>query len=235
MLIQTKSQNAGSYSNTNVIVIPRNVAVGNTMAMFITAGSADTISTVVDNLGNTYTSVVSSLGGDRLSWLYTAPVTTAGACTITITFAASTFPDSCVTVREYSGIISATPDKTAANNDGASLLTTHDCGTTATTTQAAELVIAGAGSSGSADPAFAAAPGFGNFVSQNGFDIFTYHGMTDKTINVTGAQNTSLTTTAAVKGQGLMATFKLTSVQPDGNAFSVPDVSIGRKTFITGY
>lgn len=208
-LVQTKSQHAGNYSNTNVAAMSSNVTAGNLLVLGLTAGSADTIDSITDSLGNTWTLAVDNTGTDRRTWLYYAKNITGGACTVTVTFSAGMFPDSCLTIREYSGCDTASPlDVTASANDGVSFVQTHDCGTTATTAQNDEVAIAVVGTSGSSDPVFVAGSGYGNLQQQNGFDAFTYQGMTDKILTATGTQNTNMTTTGFVRGEGVLATFK---------------------------
>lgn len=212
-LVQTKSQNAGSYSNTNVATLTSNVTAGNLLVLGLTAGSADTVSSITDNQSNTWTLAASNTGTDRQTWIYYAKNVNGGSTTVTVTFAASTFPDSCLTIREYSGLDRTSPlDKTASANDGTSFLTTHDTGTTAATTQANELAVAVVGSSGSSDPVFAAGTNYGHLQQQNGFDVFTYQGMTDRILTATGTQNTNMTTTGSVRGEGVLVTFKTLSV-----------------------
>jgi hypothetical protein len=208
-LVQTKSGNAGSYSNTNVQAFSSNVTAGNFIVLAITAGSADTIASVVDSLSNSYTLATSDASADRTTWVYYAQNITGGACTITVTYGAGQFPDSIVQAREYSGLATSSAlDVSVSANTGTSFVNSHPSGTSVTTTQNDELVFTVVGSSGSADPVFTAPAGYGNLAAQSGFDAFTYSAIADKIISTTGTQSATFGSTGFVRSQTILVTFK---------------------------
>lgn len=214
-LVQTKSQSSGGYVNSYTVAFTSNVTAGSLLVLNLTAGVADTISSITDGRSNTWTSgatTANSETGERKTWMYYVKNAASGATTVTITFTAGMYPDSAVIMREYSGMDTTSPlDQTSTANDGASYVQTHSAGTTGTTTQASELIILGGGCSAAADPVFAAGSGYGNVVQQKGFDLYTYSVMTDKVVSSTGTQTGNFTTTSYVRGQGYIATFKFAS------------------------
>jgi hypothetical protein len=208
-LLQTKTGSAGGYSNTNVQALASNVTAGSLLVMGITAGSADGVVSVTDTMGNTWTLVTSIASADRKTWLYYAKNAAAGATTITITFTASTFPDSVATIREYSGMNTTAPlDVSATGNSGTSYVTTLTSSATAATAQASELIIAVGGVSANT-PGYSLGTGFGNLVSQNGFDLYTSGFMEDKTVSATGTQTAAINMTSSVRTEIIVAAFKI--------------------------
>jgi len=207
-LVQTMAQSSGGYVTSFTLAYTSNITAGSLLVLGLTAGNTDTLVSVVDNNGNTWNLAVTQIGNVRQSWLYYAANANAGATTITVTYTSGTYPDSSAIAREYSGIKTVSPlDVTASASDGATAVTTHSTGTTATTSQASELVIAFCGSEGNPDPVFAQKSGYGNLVEQKGFDLYTFGAMADLIVSSTGTQNGDMTTTLAERGQGVIATF----------------------------
>lgn len=219
-LLQTKSQSSGGYVNSYTAAFTSNVTAASLLVLNLTAGVADTISSITDSRSNTWTSgatTANSEAGERKTWMYYVKNASAGSTTVTITFTAGQFPDSAIIMREYSLIDLTSPlDQTSTANDGASYVQTHSAGTTSATTQAYELVILGGGASAAADPVFAAGSGYGNVVQQKGFDLYTYSVMTDKVVTTTGTQTGNFTTTNYVRGQAYIATFRFGAVSKRG-------------------
>jgi len=225
-LVQTKKGNAGSYSNTNVQAFDSNVTAGNLIVLFIAAGAANTIASIADTLTNTYTLIDTAVGTDRATWMYYAKNIAGGANTITVTYTSGRFPDSIVIAREYSGLDTVTPfDQTAKGNSGVSYVNSHTTAASSNTTQANELVVVGVGSGGSTSPLFTAGSGYGNNTTQDGFDLYTYAAMEDKTISATGAQTGAFDSTGYVRSATIVATFKA-KLSPLLNKLSVtPDAT----------
>lgn len=76
------------FGGSFAITFDSNVVVGNTIALMCGIGNiadASLITGCTDNLGNTYTERADNIGGGDTKKSFTAPVTVAGACTITIT------------------------------------------------------------------------------------------------------------------------------------------------------
>lgn len=90
--VQSKSSIVTSGS-TITLTFDSNIAAGNVIALAPWVfETSTTIVSVVDNLGNTYTFAgdnAQTLGNGQ-AWNYYAPVTTGGACTITVTLSTTT-------------------------------------------------------------------------------------------------------------------------------------------------
>lgn len=92
-VIQNPAPTAFGIATSGTIVFVTNVAVGEFLSIHVGWNTRTTTpSSVVDNLGNTYTQQVLRQHATiaiSSAW-YTAPVTVAGACTVTVNFAANT-------------------------------------------------------------------------------------------------------------------------------------------------
>jgi hypothetical protein len=77
-------------SGTSLVIAPssKTLTVGRSVFVAVSSDTGTTISSVVDNLGNTYTQQSSNTAAGAITtWLYMAPVTTGGSVTsITVTF-----------------------------------------------------------------------------------------------------------------------------------------------------
>jgi hypothetical protein len=210
-LVQTKSGNAGNYANTDAQTFTSNVTVGSLLVMCITSGAADTIASVADTRGNTWTLVSAAASADRSTWLYYAANAVAGATTVTVTYTSGQNPDSAMIIREYSGVATTSPlDVSAVGNDGTAYNQAHSTAATSTTTGASDLVVVAGGVS-AASPTYAAGSGYGNLVSQAGFDLYTSSVMEDQILTAAGAQTGAYSTTSYVRGEAIVAAFKAAS------------------------
>lgn len=222
-LVQTVSGGSGGYVNSFTIAITP--SAHSLLILNLTAGTADTLSTVTDGNGNTWVAGPNSnntTAGARQSWEYHVINSNAGATTITVTYIGGDFPDTAYILREYSGIATSSAlDKTSTANDTNNFVQIHPAGTTAATTQAAELVVLGGGCAVGSDPVCVAGSGFSNGLEQKGFDTFTYAFMSDKTVAAMGTQTGNFTSTGFVEGQGFIATYKdnITVQNPGALAF----------------
>lgn len=221
-LVQTKGGSSGAYTNSFTFSPTSSLTSGNYYFVAITAGTADVQPSVSDGTNGSYTmdlNTANPTSGERQTWLFRVKVSSSGTPTVTVSYS-SGFPDSSYIAREYSGLASSSVlDKTSTNNDGTSFNTTHDAGTTATTTQSNELVILFGGSSAGSDPSMAAGTGYGNGLEQKGFDLYTYTFMSDKIISSTGTQSGNFTSTGSVRGQAGIATYKGIALTTSTNNF----------------
>ncbi len=211
-LVQTVSGDSGGYNNS-FNTSSFSVTAGSLLVICLTDGNLDTISSITDSKSNTWTLAISSTNatiGARMSSLWYVKNAAAGATVVTVTFGVAQFPDTAYIIREYSGMDTTAPlDVTSSADDGSGFVQTHPAGTTASTSQANELVILGGGMAAGSDPVAVVGSGYGNGVQQKGFDMFTYAFLSDKSISSTGTQTGDYTTTGFVQGQGFIATFKV--------------------------
>jgi hypothetical protein len=123
---------------TNIAqALPVNVAVGDTIVVGVVSfGQSFAAATCADNLGNTYTRDRDVATGGTCGALFSAPVTTGGACTVTVTVAGTS--DKSIAVEEWSGLASPAPDVGVA---GTGTTTPYATGSTPVTSQADEVVV----------------------------------------------------------------------------------------------
>src|SRR5690606_29083048 len=125
----------------------------------------------------------------------------AGSTTVTVTYAGGQFPDTAWIAEEWAGIATSSAlDVTA--NASADSTTSHSTGTTATTSQANELVWTAMGNEEGADAGWSADTGYSNATSQKGFDSFTRAFVASKVVSSIGTQTATHTTSSFVNGQG---------------------------------
>lgn len=195
-------QNTGAFTaaagTTQAKAFVSNVTVGSLIAVFCVWTSTTATCAVTDNLGNTYTPIPGSLAtsvgfGGRGQWFW-APVTTGGACTVTMTVSASV-GDRELYIHEFSGLDTASqPDASNAATGTGSNPTSS-----LTTVGNPTLLLAGAASS-----AGTLTPGAGYTVG------FAQNGDTTQYKNATPAGATSVPFVDASSGNWLisMASFK---------------------------
>lgn len=230
-IVQTKGCNGGGYVNSYTCAFTSNVTGGSLLVLSITASVGDHYS-LTDNRGNTWVHVATSTD-ERKTVMHYVQNAAAGATTVTVQFASGQFVDSATVMREYSGIeTTGALDKSAVGDDEGGFVQTHSTDApTATTAQANELLVAAIGSSGSGDPVFVAGTNYGNLTQQNGFDSFTFGGMIDRTVSATGAYDASFTTTAFVRGQVVLGTFKETVAATPSSGTSTGAIFMYDDTF----
>jgi len=100
--VQSTGNRSGASDTTIIKAFVSNVTAGNTIVVTAFCGAGQTISSVTDSLGNTYTERVSGMSG-RLK-IYEAPNITGGACTVTVTFSDSVSYRA-MSIHEYSGMV----------------------------------------------------------------------------------------------------------------------------------
>jgi hypothetical protein len=184
--VQSRGSDAGSATSAN-LAYSSNEAAGSLNVVAIRVGVSGRTVTVTDNNGGSYSQAVNRVqttDGHEL-FLFYAPNVNSGGCTVTVSIsgAATTIR---FTISEYSGVATSSPlDKTASAQGGSG---TSDSGATATTTQAAELVI-GATALG-AGAALTAGTGYTlrtTAASPNKI------GIEDKNVSSTGTYNATMT------------------------------------------
>ncbi len=216
-LVQTASGNGNNgvgepdadYMNTYPLAFGSNVTAGSLLLACVTSGATDVV-TLTDNNSNSWVQVT-TVTEERKTELWRVYNANAGATTVTLTFQPGRFADSNMIIREYSGIDTTNAlDVFAVGQDYGGFLQTHTSSSTATTAQNDELIIACEGTSGASDPVLVAGTNYGNQRSQNGDDVFTYGGMEDRVVSSTGTYLATFGTTGFVRGETIIATFKIT-------------------------
>lgn len=186
-LVQTVNP---STSTGTITATPTNTLVGSLLLVFVGSSAlTDTVSTVTDNAGNTYTKaygIAGGSGGDTELWYArnAAPTTS-----IVTTFSASTTTKS-VFVREYGGMNQATTvlDRTVtASGSGTSVST----GASSATTDANELVVCSSSLLGTT-PGMTVGAGFGNFTTQS-VTAASLHAIEDLTASTIATQTGLMT------------------------------------------
>lgn len=113
--VQSK-QNFNSGTTVS-ITFDSNVTAGNLIPVALYTDGDLTLDSVADNLGNTYTAVLTKVGGTSgapFAWSLYAKNINGGACTITATFSGSGFHE--IFAHEVSGADTSAPlDKSASN------------------------------------------------------------------------------------------------------------------------
>lgn len=196
-LVQQASNTSASSSCT--VTLGQAQTLGNLMVAVVVSNVSSASTTVA-----TYTSAVNveaNVGSGTVKILY-ARASNSTTTTVVCNATGGTMIN--MHVYEFAGFGTTTNtalDKTASTIDGGSAVTSRDSGTTAATTLADEIVVAGVGTLSSN----------GGVVSWS--NSFTTGVTTDKLMSsyafpfVTGAQSTTCTYTSSVKSAGAIATF----------------------------
>lgn len=197
-LVQTASGNTSSATSV-AAVWSNNTVTGNLIIVTVITSNI-AVSSIADSQTNTYTKIDETTGSASLTnsvW-YAKNITGGTLPTITATLAGST--QAAIIVREYSGADTTAPfDKKAVATGVAG---TVDSTSTATTTQANELVI-GAIASSAGTPV--AGSGYGNMTTKVALTIIA--GMEDKLVSATGTYNATFTGPSSI-WVATVATFK---------------------------
>ena len=117
---------SNSLSTSTIFTFPNPIVIGDVVVLTFGQGNTDVIPTVVsvtDSLGNIYTQQATRVGAFAgggghtfysTAWVWTAPVTVGGACTVTVQVSIPGFGGLQVLAHEFSGI-SATISTSATN------------------------------------------------------------------------------------------------------------------------
>lgn len=164
---------------------------GSLILVFIgTSALTDTVSTVTDNAGNTYTKaygVASGTGGNTECWY---SINTNSSTSVVVTFSASVTTKS-VFVREYSGMSKNTTcfDRTVSASGSGTAVST---GASSATREATELVVCSCSCLGT-NPTNSIGAGFGNYTSQTLLAGASLHSIEDMTVTTLSAQTGIMT------------------------------------------
>lgn len=205
--VQTKTGDGGGYADPHTIVFASNVTAGNLIVLGFAWDNGVTLDSITDGLGNTYNLIETGIGPSTVGAFYYAYNISGGACTITLDFSSTV--DLSYVAREYSGLTTTDPLDKKEENLESSYVTSHPTGTTATTTQANELVVAYySGDDSLADGEFAIS-GFSNLVDTPADGLYNITAFADKDVTSTGTQAGTFTSgTVYMQGHGAIATFK---------------------------
>lgn len=224
--VQTNPGDGGNPMTVSLGTLP---IAGNllVLALGVNSGVLDSVTSVVDNAGNTWTRATSAwASGYSSTELWYASNVIPAAVTHTITVTAPGASAMKAVVQEFSGITITSPlDKVATNatDDG----TTFNAGPTAVLSQAAELVVMC--SSQVAAATLSAGAGYSNFDQATG--VCTVAAESKVVSSTTGVSGT-ITTSISGKGTGLIATFKgsgssaSASVSPSASLSPSPSPSV---------
>ena len=205
--VQTKTNVAGSSVSSLTITPDSNVTLGNTLIVVVTDnyGVINQVSSMTDNLGNTYTRMTSNTDGSFVDGeIWYTPVVHAGACTITVNFSHSV---NCgLLVAEHSGLTASPYDVSASAYQASG--TSHDSGATATTAQADELVV-GACVSNDTTGTLSAGSGYSDLVQAVNGTTGTLIGIQSKVVSAIGTYNSIMTTNHSDHAVSMVATFKI--------------------------
>lgn len=217
--VQTKSGNAGSYTESCAITWDSNTTTGNTIIVIIGVDQSDKdVISVTDSQSNTYTRIHTGAGssnGAEYFMYYAYNITGGTTPTVTVNITAGNSQDIVVLAREYSGLTTTDPlDVNTFTSEG-SYLQTHTSGTTGSTTTTNQLVVMGMVADAKT-PTYSAGSGYSNLSSQGGFDLYLSVAIQDKDITSTGTQSGSFSTTSFTKGSVGIATLKEASAPTSG-------------------
>lgn len=208
-LVQAVTAVAPTVETSWPITLPINVTVNNVIVVGTndSNGVLSSILTMTDSLGNTYArqkSVTDSSFVDGEVW--TALVTSGGACTITVTLASN---DVGLIAMEYSGVYPATADQTAAS--AATTGTAMTTGATGTLSQANEVVVVIGVSNGVTGTRVSAGSGYHHNMqfTSSGSDLLV--SMEDKLVAATTAVTGAMTLSATGHWGILVITLKVGS------------------------
>jgi hypothetical protein len=231
---------SGSYQTS---AFGSSVTIGNTILCVVTSdgnGDDDIITSVTDNLGNTYVKDVvqtSATSNQRYVSIWRAPVTVGGTCTITVNFDDSQSNNSVVLAQEWSvsGGGALVLDVTTGQSAAAS--TSPTTGASSATAHANELVVAGFVFNGGVAFAFSAGSGYSNssFLATS-----NAHGAIEsKEVSATGTQTGTCTLTASRAYSAVLATYYVAgtniTVSPDvvSVTVSAPDPTVSASISLT--
>jgi len=217
---QTPQANGSSGVTTIAVTLPQAVVVGN--SMFAVGGHTfSNLGSFSDNLGNVW--VVDKVqfnaaSEDHVSIGSCKNITVGGSCTIT--YASNGAAEIMgIVADEYSGLNGAILDKTAGNTGTG---TAVDTGTTATTTEADELLIAGV------KDAFDGVPyTWGSSFSLLAETSAGRSSSADRVVSAMAAYNATATQNAANAYAAAIATYKGTPSGPGVNAPRIRSRGLG--------
>lgn len=206
-VVQTKALNAGESVNQVVFSMDSNYTAGNAVIVFAAGEYDQTVTSVTDDAGNTYTLIEqgATVGDYAYGSMWCAKNVSVGVSPPEITVTYSGAVDATIIVREYKNLHSDPYDVSAIAIEGAST-NSHTVGATSTTTEAYDTIVAAY--AGSANSAYVVGTGYGNLATINGFDVFRSAAMEDKNVYVVGGQTATITSATFSTGVFIIAAFK---------------------------
>lgn len=190
-MASTLVQTVNPAVSTGTITATPTKTKQNSLILVFVGSSAltDTVSTVTDNAGNTYTKVYDAgggTGGDTELWYSqrSSPTTS-----VVVTFSGAVTTKS-VFVREYSGmwVVGALDRSASTSGTG----TAVSSGATSATQNAAELVVSNCSCLGTT-PTLSVGAGFGNFTSQTVVSSASLHAIQDQVVSTLATQTGAMT------------------------------------------
>lgn len=171
-----------------------------------TSGATNGVTNVTDTGGNTYTQIMDTHGTNGFQMWYAVVVTGGSGFQVSVTWDTGITSKIEFVAQEFNGFVGTpTLDKsTFAPATGGSTSTSPNSGATATTTQAAELVVGGAEHSGST-AAFSLGSGYTNLGTVNSSSCAV--AQESKVVSSTGAQTATLSIAASREWICGVATF----------------------------
>lgn len=202
--VQSKSGNGAGYLESYGIVMTSDVTAGSLLVLFVSEQNAGYTLGVTDSQGNTWVKINDGINTYTKGSLWYVASAAAGATTITVSWGAGNYQDFSYAAREYSGL-SATPLDVTAEVVEASYLTSHPTGTTASTAQDTNLVVAAYAGDGNATYTIS---GFSNRLDANHSDLYGSMSFADKDITSAAAQSGTFESNVGLQGYATIAVFK---------------------------
>lgn len=203
---RVQANSAATTTNANTLSVNINPTTAGDAIIVAVAIKANPISTITDNLGQTYTLASSiSVGGSGLSYIYYVLNTGEGVTTITVTLGALVSDTIVLTAAEYSGIsTSGALDKTSTN---ANTSTSWTSGLTATTSQANELLFGSAYDSQNSTTILTPGTGYTTVNSEPGSSVLLF--TEDQIVTSTGTYAATGSSSKPDHIYAMIATFTL--------------------------
>lgn len=210
-LVQTTSQGASGSGTTLLGTFSSNVTAGNMLVLFASNRvTTSPISSISDSGGDTFTNLIIGTHTTTVQGeLWYSPNINGGTCVVTVNWSGGAGSSQSFLVREYTGLTSTPLDQLGSLDNSAT--TALISGTTATTTQGSELVVASLAAPSGGTPVTANSP-FGNLgtVTSTAAGAKSLTGAMDNIVSSTGKEVGTFTITSQ-PGFGFIATFKATS------------------------
>lgn len=199
-------QAAGVTASSVVVTLSASAALGHLIIARAVCASGQNVSSVTDSRGNTWTVDVVGSAGPKVALASTGQNVAAlqSGDTVTVNFSGSANQSAAI-IDEFSGLDTSASrvDKTAT---GTATGTSRDAGTTATTTQADELVV-GCFGGGALETTFTPGAGFTRFTTDFLNDAGTSVEGEYQIVSATGAYQPTATG-ASFPTDGVVATYK---------------------------
>lgn len=206
--VQFTSGTSSGAVNSFAVTLPNSSTAGNCLIAAISVDT-QTVSSVTDNKGQTWTQAAAlSLPTSGHIYMYYVPNSLAGVTTITVTLGVLTTSAMCVVAAEYFGVNSATPLDQTSTNSQTTNVTAVTSGSTATTSQAIELLFGMHYTRQAASDAMTPGTGWTSITATGGNGDQMY--AQDQIVTATGAYASTATAATAHQFFSAIGTFKMT-------------------------